>query len=115
MTDDRSCFNGAAVREPRLWNTATIRALCGVKLQWGRGPRTAVMLQSGHVIDYHRLASMGPRSENRGYVDIGLYGLYDTSGFNGAAVREPRLCREPGATERTRSRFNGAAVREPRL
>ncbi len=57
-------------------------------------------------------ASMGPRSENRGYagtVSI-IAGDGATSGFNGSTVREPWLCR-PGRRTRTTA---GCASMGPR-
>ncbi len=95
---DRPCFNGSTVREPWLclpvlpaaapadrvlqWvhgprtvvmdrrTTRTGRtATC--MLQWVHGPRTVVMV-SGHwyVHTAGERASMGPRSENRGYAVV---------------------------------------------
>ena len=86
-------FNGSTVREPWLWSELRFARSLKEWLQWVHGPRTVVMpigLQPG---DYwktllqwvhgprtvvmrgglsggaasRRKASMGPRSENRGY------------------------------------------------
>src|SRR5947209_3073393 len=63
-----------------------------------------------------RYASMGPRSENRGYAR-GRHGeRCPPSSFNGSTVREPWLWTASGKPRRTRwGRFNGSTVREPWL
>ena len=64
------------------------------KLQWVHGPITVVMPRVTAVPDQcGDVASMGPRSDNRGY-DIGTTGPEQCRlRFNGSTVREPWLCR----------------------
>jgi len=56
-----------------------------LELQWVHGPITVVMVQSAAAAVIDRLASMGPRSDNRGYEpnDAGGNG-------NGGASMGPR-------------------------
>ena len=87
-------FNGSTVREPWLcmvyhgpsWDQY-------MELQWVHGPRTVVMLTSVRWIALPIAASMGPRSENRGY-DFSLEqaNALRVECFNGSTVREPWLC-----------------------
>ncbi len=140
-------FNGSTVREPWL---CVARGACSRqsqgRLQWVHGPRTVVMprgcmaidLQYTHAsmgprsenrgypraagwsIDQSAAASMGPRSENRGYRRHRLpVTLPDVGCFNGSTVREPWLAVSGRGLRRrlgARSmRFNGSTVREPWL
>ena len=62
-------FNGSTVREPWLWTAAiVIDEPMRMPLQWVHGPITVVMAEYGHGYG-RRVASMGPRSDNRGYGD----------------------------------------------
>ncbi len=67
-TEPRPCFNGSTVREPWLLDEHDTTPGFLAKLQWVHGPRTVVI--SAHIKGKHSacLASMGPRSENRGYL-----------------------------------------------
>ena len=60
-------------------------------------------------------ASMGPRSENRGYARAGRVHLRTRLGFNGSTVREPWLFVLAVWPIWRCSRFNGSTVREPWL
>ena len=74
LTASRRGFNGSTVREPWLCRSRlTHRAR---RLQWVHGPITVVMLHP-HVTDLASAAyaSMGPRSENRGYGPASLPGI----------------------------------------
>ena len=84
-------------------------------LQWVHGPRTVVMDPSGPDDGHDRLASMGPRSENRGY-DRRDEIIFDRfSSFNGSTVREPWLCSKSIFITTQQVSFNGSTVREPWL
>src|SRR5260221_347326 len=131
-------FNGAAVLGPRRVPFVSARVVPVMPLQWGRGLGTAGRGDArGHSFA-SPLASMGPRSWDRG--ELGLAVLLSRSSwcFNGAAVLGPRRARYCEAIEALRSvlqwgrglgtaeraarnpkssrtrRFNGAAVLGPR-
>ncbi len=61
------CFNGSTVREPWLLTRISAARTTRARLQWVHGPRTVVIYASlTHCVPDDG-ASMGPRSENRGY------------------------------------------------
>ena len=60
-------FNGSTVREPWLCEQFVVHETEGATLQWVHGPRTVVMTLAVPVLNRPVAASMGPRSENRGY------------------------------------------------
>src|SRR5947209_3073395 len=110
-------------------------------LQWVHGPRTVVMLAEDTVSDARLRASMGPRSENRGYgPHLGSQGVHgggasmgprsENRGYAvwpGASlisaarlqwVHGPRTVVMVGASSPTslaNGSFNGSTVREPWL
>ena len=120
------------------------------KLQWGRGRATAEIRLRHHYswaaemrnryLDWWRihLASMGPRSRDRGNVLCGFQAFVKPpdsmgtrsrdrgngdgldaieallDGFNGAAVARPRKWSACDGVESVTIRFNGAAVARPR-
>src|SRR5262249_39353558 len=64
-----------------------------VQLQWVHGPITVGM--GLRPCDLHRggrVASMGPRSDNRGYAACTRSTWRPRTRFNGATVREPWVC-----------------------
>ncbi len=61
------CFNGSTVREPWLSSMSCTSARATSGLQWVHGPRTVVIGCMWSACSVSRAASMGPRSENRGY------------------------------------------------
>ncbi len=64
------CFNGSTVREPWLSCWQNTGPMFGDMLQWVHGPRTVVITCTCEGIPQaSHAASMGPRSENRGYRD----------------------------------------------
>ncbi len=120
----RSCrqgmegFNGSTVREPWLSMSMVPEVgRPGWQLQWVHGPRTVVIeVRTAERRRIVRGASMGPRSENRGYA---WYCYRSRSrikpGFNGSTVREPWLCCTATTNAEVRDCFNGSTVREPWL
>ncbi len=60
-------------------------------LQWVHGPRTVVMRSLSLSRRVGSGASMGPRSENRGYAQSQATHCASHTGFNGSTVREPWL------------------------
>ena len=64
--DFSSCFNGSAVRRPRLAPSKVQGWLYAERLQWVRGPKTAVSARQDAIAEKGKTASMGPRSEDRG-------------------------------------------------
>ena len=60
-------------------------------LQWVHGPRTVVMRAVLEENVRLKAASMGPRSENRGYERRLSRTRPRKEGFNGSTVREPWL------------------------
>src|SRR5690348_16132156 len=86
------------------------------ELQWVHGPRTVVMAPLDRPACGFLDASMGPRSENRGYEHGRPRGCDgEPRRFNGSTVREPWLCPARPPAARSSSRFNGSTVREPWL
>src|SRR5579884_1464054 len=87
-----------------------------VKLQWVHGRRTVVMARGIEEREAVSSASMGPRSENRGYGPSAAPSIPRRAGFNGSTVGEPWLwpLRASGCTEWMPS-FNGSTVGEPWL
>ncbi len=63
----------------------------GESLQWVHGPRTVVIMSAGGERGATKKASMGPRSENRGYRLASRRALREDARFNGSTVREPWL------------------------
>ena len=59
-------------------------------LQWVHGPRTVVMARGSNGDGPGTVASMGPRSENRGYA-LHVHRHVSSACFNGSTVREPWL------------------------
>ncbi len=109
-------FNGSTVREPWLSTPISATRLLLDPLQWVHGPRTVVIFRSRGDRGVEGSASMGPRSENRGYQRRTKRRPIPRRSFNGSTVREPWLCFTacPCATG-SRCRFNGSTVREPWL
>ena len=66
---DEIGFNGSTVREPWLSSVLCKGSSRARPLQWVHGPRTVVMGIRKALLGLSREASMGPRSENRGYAD----------------------------------------------
>ena len=83
-------FNGSTVREPWLSWMIPESSLPRLVLQWVHGPRTVVMRRHGRLRRLHE-ASMGPRSENRGYFRSHRGPARNWHSFNGSTVREPWL------------------------
>ncbi len=68
----QASFNGSTVREPWLFQTLQ-KGLAGqFSLQWVHGPRTVVIRTCPGGLSWRdrSCASMGPRSENRGYEEM---------------------------------------------
>ena len=59
----------------------------GAELQWVHGPITVVMAKINSPRKEGHRASMGPRSDNRGYVVDHLVDYPEPTGFNGSTVR----------------------------
>ncbi len=86
------------------------------QLQWVHGPRTVVMSYQNSLITAKATASMGPRSENRGYGRTRRGRKPCGWRFNGSTVREPWLCSaSANFTSDDVGGFNGSTVREPWL
>src|SRR5690606_1184919 len=124
-------FNGAAVFQPRKLPFRSIARRNSPALQWGRGLSTAeVNLKTVKEVA-EELASMGPRSFNRGSETVSARRWSTVSlqwgrglstaevsrrraslnscpcGFNGAAVFQPRKSRHPLRARPPRACFNG--------
>src|SRR5437764_324051 len=85
-----SGFNGAAVFRPRkalTWNASSSILLL---LQWGRGLSTAESQAGIGLAGVPEIASMGPRSFDRGKRRSAPGRAGSPPGFNGAAVFRPR-------------------------
>ena len=129
----RLSFNGAAVFQPRKSRHGELPGV-SLQLQWGRGLSTAEIGSSATAMRRRR-ASMGPRSFNRGNRIAEPARRPMQTGFNGAAVFQPRkstgreeAAREASMGPRSFNRgngterchawncrcFNGAAVFQPR-
>src|SRR5947208_722600 len=86
----RSGFKGAAARRPRELAADLTALRDQVKLQWGRGTKTAGTRGLEAVKLAPGAASMGPRPEDRGNRTAIARWTSSTAGFNGAAARRPR-------------------------
>ena len=113
-----SCFNGAAVFQPRKWDGWSATRPGCQELQWGRGLSTAEIGSGGRT---GRSAARRRLQWGRGLSTAEIADVRERSialvdaGFNGAAVFQPRK----SAAHRVRlpsssQRFNGAAVFQPR-
>ncbi len=114
----RKGFNGSTVREPWLCPPRPGRvAGLVVELQWVHGPRTVVIGSGAGAGRAAASASMGPRSENRGYPGNGAC----DAGWQEMLqwVHGPRTVVIWGWIRPTSCRhghrFNGSTVREPWL
>ena len=111
-------FNGSTVREP--WLCTGQGVLAAASCRASMGPRSENRGYAGVARGHHGArvaASMGPRSENRGYA-CRPNSRMATDGirFNGSTVREPWLCMTVAAIDgRGGAGFNGSTVREPWL
>src|SRR5260370_36178569 len=83
-------------------------------LQWGRGFSTAETRKCWVDLKCWIPASMGPRFFNRGNGVIIRVADIQQTGFNGAAVFQPRKQAIRGIGWRILKSFNGAAVFQPR-
>ena len=83
-------------------------------LQWGRGLSTAEIGFGDGLHGGGAVASMGPRSFNRGNRTLPPWAPIRRSSFNGAAVFQPRKCPALHRRHPHRPCFNGAAVFQPR-
>ncbi len=84
-------FNGSTVREPWLFRSQVVERIAEVLLQWVHGPRTVVIIFPLRRGNQRMKASMGPRSENRGYFPPRACRRCRRFCFNGSTVREPWL------------------------
>src|SRR5712671_907288 len=85
------------VRRPRTSVMLQIVVLSRQRssLQWVRRPRTSVMKRPSLDKSNGLIPSMGPTSENVGYVGAYSPVVICASAFNGSDVRERRLCTCP--------------------
>ena len=110
-----NCFNGAAVFQPRKCFHAGRKEDGRKELQWGRGLSTAEMPGVGVPLSVMSAASMGPRSFNRGNVGNGSHewGLCHALQW-GRGLSTAEIWRSRRFTPPSGRRFNGAAVFQPR-
>jgi len=107
-------FNGAAVFQPRKSGAGRVPSSGVEGLQWGRGLSTAEIGLDLGDLEPAFVASMGPRSFNRGNARSGK-----TSKPGSSASMGPRSFNRgnggaPGIPGRAGNGFNGAAVFQPR-
>ena len=137
--EGRSCFNGAAVFQPRKWRLWELGARTFLTLQWGRGLSTAEIgnrgvARSGRRSCFNGAAVFQPRKciprhplcrrfralqWGRGLSTAEMSnGREHRDGgiqrFNGAAVFQPRKSPHPSLPSPSGPGFNGAAVFQPR-
>ena len=84
-------FNGAAIFRSRKASHFGVSRCASPRLQWGRDLSIAERLLRSFM-STHLIASMGPRSFDRGKDEV--YGVfYGLTGFNGAAIFRSRKAR----------------------
>ena len=83
-------FNGAAIFQSRKWQRAGGNLLAQAQLQWSRDLSIAEMAGEDGAVELLEVASMEPRSFNRGNVGGLDQSVGGTSSFNGAAIFQSR-------------------------
>ena len=108
-------FNGSTVREPWLCTALMYAAISTVNASMGPRSENRGYAGKGCLPGPAENASMGPRSENRGYATSPTLFSPPSRGFNGSTVREPWLCPQALSPRAPPQCFNGSTVREPWL
>ncbi len=88
--DYLSSFNGAALIRARKSHLTAVRSHALMQLQWGRAHSSAEIVLKRKCSVLKKLASMGPRSFERGNTQNGAPRATRSRSFNGAALIRAR-------------------------